>query len=179
MGLWNLAVVVGVPGVGKTSLCKEASAAQGYHYVNYGELMLEVAEEQELAYSLNEIFKLSLDTQYHIWGEAANRVATRKDVLLDLHGLDKSSQGYLISLPLEILKPDIIILVESSYENIVRRRIDDPERVRPVEDLRSLSEEMQLLRTTVAVSSALLNSLFVILDNQEFEESVDTLKSYL
>lgn len=179
MGLWNLAVVVGVPGVGKTSLCKEASAACGYNYVNYGELMLEVAKEHELASTLNEVFKLSLDNQYDIWREAATRVATCRDVLLDLHGLDKSSQGYLISIPLEILKPDIIILVESSYENIIMRRIDDSNRVRPVEDLRSLSEEMGLLRTTMAVSSALFNSLFVILDNREFEESVDTLKSYL
>ncbi len=179
MGRWNLAAVVGVPGVGKTSLCKEASPSSGYHYTNYGELMLKIAKEQELASTQKEIFKLPLNLQYRIWRKAATKIKGRKDVLLDLHGLDKSREGYLISLPLEIIKPEIIILIESSYNNIINRRINDPERSRPVKDWKSLKEEMGLLRTSMAVCSALLNSYFVILNNNEFRESLNTLKNYL
>ena len=171
--------MVGVPGVGKTSLCKAASASRGYHYINYGEMMLEIAKQQEVAFNLEEIFKLPLDLQYNIWRETAVNIASLKNVLVDLHGLDKFREGYLISLPVEILKPDIIILIESSYEQIINRRINDPERMRSVQDWKSLNEEMELLKTSMAVCSVLLNSCFVILDNDVFEESVGALKIYL
>lgn len=171
--------MVGVPGVGKTSLCKEASPSLRYRYINYGEIMLEIAKQQETASTLEGIFKLPLDMQYMIWRKAATKIAGQKDVLLDLHGLDKSREGYLISLPLEILKPEIIILVESSYDNIIKHRINDPDRSRPVEDWKTLKEDMELLRTSMAACSALLNSYFAILYNDEFEESLNTLKNYL
>jgi adenylate kinase len=179
MGRWNLAIVVGVPGVGKTSLSREASPSLGYLYINYGELMLEIAKQKELASTLEGIFKLPLDLQYDIWREAATRISGQRNVLVDLHGLDRSREGYLISLPVEILEPDIIILVESSYEQIIKRRINDQERTRPVESWKTLKEEMELLRTSMAVCSVLLNSLFVILNNDEFERSVSALKIYL
>ncbi len=171
--------MVGVPGVGKTSLSKEASPSRGYRYINYGELMLEIAKKQELASTLEGIFKLPLDLQYDIWREAATRISSQKNVLVDLHGLDKSREGYLISLPVEILQPDIIILVESSYERIIKRRINDPERTRPVSDYKTLKEDMELLRTSMVVCSVLLNSYFTILENHKFEESLNSLKNYL
>lgn len=171
--------MVGVPGVGKTSLSREASTSLGYHYINYGELMLEIAKQQKKASTLDEIFKLSLNLQCKIWREAATRISGQKGVLVDLHGLDKSREGYLISLPVEILKPDIIILVEASYENIIKRRINDSKRMRPVEKCKTLKEEMELLKTSMTVCSVLLNSYFAILDNHEFEESLNNLKSYL
>jgi adenylate kinase len=79
----------------------------------------------------------------------------------------------------EILKPDIIILIESSYEQIISRRINDPERTRPVQDWKSLKEEMELLKISMAVCSVLLNSCFVILENDVFDESLSALKIYL
>ena len=46
---WNIATLVGVPGVGKTSLCRYAAGALGYRHVNYGELMLDVAMSNDMA----------------------------------------------------------------------------------------------------------------------------------
>ena len=62
---WNLAVV-GAPGVGKTSLCRLASESLGYDYVNYGELMLEIAGQKSLAYNLPDLFKLNFNIQHEI-----------------------------------------------------------------------------------------------------------------
>ena len=92
MERWNLAVVVGVPGVGKTSLCRRVSPSMGYHYINYGELMLEIARKLQVASTQDEMFKLTLDLQYKIWRKAAEHIKDQKEVLLDLHGLDKSQK---------------------------------------------------------------------------------------
>lgn len=179
MERWNLAVVVGVPGVGKTSLCRRVSPSMGYHYINYGELMLEIARKLQVASTQDEMFKLTLDLQYKIWRKAAEHIKDQKEVLLDLHGLDKSQKGYLISLPLEVLKPQIIILVETTYENVVKHRIYDKYRVRPVETYKNLKEEMRLLRTSMILCSAMIGSYFVILKNNEFKESLNELENHL
>lgn len=176
---WNLAVVVGVPGVGKTSLCRHAAQCLGYNYINYGELMLHVAKEQKKTSTQMEMFKLPLDSQEKIWRKAASLIKDEENVLLDLHGVDRSWKGYLISLPLETLSPDIIILVESSVDNIIRRRISDQDKSRHLEDMNSLKENIKLLRITTAICSVISGSYFVILENNDFDMSLNQLKTYL
>lgn len=200
--------MVGVPGVGKTSLCREVSQLKGYHYINYGELMLEFAEKGEHKSTQEEMFKLPLETQYNIWLEAAHYIKYLTDdsknecddsavdskreygdlaedknysncVLVDLHGLDRSKTGYLISLPLEIIKPQIIIVVESRYDQIIQQRTNDPQRIRFLEGLKSLNQDMELLRNSMAVCSAMLGSFCAVLENDEFEESLIRLQKYL
>lgn len=176
---WNLAAVVGVPGVGKTSLCRLAAQSSEYNYINYGELMLHIAKNEKTASTLEEMFKLSLDLQHSIWRRAASVIKDQKDVLVDLHGLDRSYEGYLISLPLEILSPEIIIIIESSYGNIIKRRTADPDKPRPIEYRAKITEQMELLRTSMAVCSAFLGSYFTVLENNDFQASLNDLKTLL
>lgn len=176
---WNLAAVVGVPGVGKTSLCRLAAHSLGYNYVNYGELMLRIAKDEKMASNMEVMFKLPLDLQHMIWRRAASIIRDQKKVLVDLHGLDRSSEGYLISLPLEIISPEIIIIIESSYENIMKRRSSDPDKPRPLEDRAKITEQMELLRTSMAVCSVFLGSYFNVLENNDFKVSLENLKTLL
>lgn len=173
---WNLAVVVGVPGVGKTSLCHHAAPSLGYNHINYGKLMLQLAKERGVASTLEEMFQLPLDLQHSIWRKAASLIKDQDDVLVDLHGLDRFSKGYLISLPVEILSPQIIILVEASYENIIQRRIRDQSKSRPLD---SIKEHMMLLRVAMANCSALIGCSLVILENNDFNTTLDQMKTYL
>ena len=171
--------MVGVPGVGKTSLCREAAESTGYIYINYGELMLDFARKEGIASTQEEMFELPLDEQYKLWREAANSIRDMDGVLVDLHGLDRTDQGYLISLPLEILTPQIIILVEATYNSIIKRRINDKFRTRPLKSLKSLKEEIELLRAVVAFCSVHSGSLFELIENDDFAISVDRLKNLL
>ncbi len=98
---WNIAALVGVPGVGKTSLCTSAARDLDYTYVNYGNLMLDIASTRNLASNQTEMFELNLDIQYSIWKEAANQISrvssNENNILVDLHGVDHSSMGYIVS----------------------------------------------------------------------------------
>jgi len=180
---WNIAALVGVPGVGKTSLCKSAAGALGYNYVNYGELMLDIAISNGLASNQDEMFKLDIEVQQSIWQSAANKVNEMKmfsnRILLDLHGVDKSEIGYIISLPIEIIIPDLIIIVESSYENIIMRRYHDKSRVRFLEDLKNVEEHMKMLRMSMMACSIIYGSYLSLIDNDNFEECLDELKHIL
>jgi adenylate kinase len=180
---WNIAALVGVPGVGKTSLCRSAAGALGYRHVNYGELMLDVAMSHDLASTHDEMFKLDFEVQQSIWKAAAVKVLEMNEfspnILLDLHGVDLSDIGYIISLPLEIISPDIIVVVESSYENITIRRYTDESRDRCMEDVKSVEEHMKMLRMSMIACSIICGSYLTILDNDNFEKCLNELKDVL
>jgi adenylate kinase len=181
---WNLAAVVGVPGVGKTSLSKLAAESGGYRHLNYGEIMLEIARKEGMASTEYEMFSLPLDQQYKIWRSAAHQINKHQikgheRVLVDLHGVDPSYRGYLISIPLEILSPEIIVLVESSCENIIQRRLVDHQKYRPREDLAQIKEHIKILRVSMAVCSVFLGSFFAIVENNNFQSCLQDLKTIL
>ncbi len=164
---WERIAVVGVSGVGKTSLCRAVSPNTIYEHVNYGELMLETAQKDGLATNLPEMFHLSLSIQYEIWKKAALKIRDKKRVLLDLHGVDHLKQGYIISLPFEIFPPDIIIIIEASYEDIQRRRSLDILKERFIEKEETLKNHMQILRYTMSSVSSVLGCNLAIINNHD------------
>lgn len=179
---WNITALVGVPGVGKTSLCKTATGLTGLKYVNYGELMLDVAMSNDLASSQDQMFDLDLEVQEFIWKEAASKVKNMADtanVLVDLHGLDISNQGYIQSLPIETICPDLIIIVEASYEDIIVRRTEDLTRNRSLCDLKSLDEQVQLLRMSMMSAAVLCGAFLKILYNEDFDSCLHELVNLL
>lgn len=175
---WNTVVVTGVPGVGKTSLCRKVCEDLGYIYINYGDLMLSIAKSRDLASTDSEMFSLDMELQYDIWKSAALKIKDMDKVLIDLHGVDQSPLGYIISLPTRIIKPDIIVLIESSLENILQRREKDNKK-RITDTIKSLSEHMHILKTAMASCSAILACNLVILKNDAFKECLNEMKIVL
>ncbi|MBM4240413.1 MAG: adenylate kinase [Euryarchaeota archaeon] len=173
---FNIAVVVGVPGVGKTTLCRKVSRAVGCNYVNYGDLMLEIAQKEQRASTDPEMFRLDMDVQHEIWKTAALKIRDMRNVLVDLHGLDQSKWGYVLSLPIEIISPGgIIVIIEASSENILKRRSYDESKKRIIENIKNIKEHMKLLRTSMAVCSAIAGCNFLILKNDVFDECFENM----
>ena len=179
MLLWNRAAVVGVPGVGKTSLCKAISKELGYHYINCGELMLKTAIERDLAHTLEDMLQLNTELQYRIWKSAALSIQNAENVLIDLHGVDITREGYLISLPFEIIPPEIIIIIETSYDEIFQRRTRDRGKKRVLEDYETVKEHLSLLKYSMAAISTILGSNLVVLKNDELQTCLEHLKGVL
>lgn len=179
MLLWNRAVVVGVPGVGKTSLCEAVSRQLGYHYINYGELMLRIAIKRELSHSLEDMLQLKPQLQYEIWKKAALSIQDAKNVLIDLHGVDLTIDGYLISLPFEFIPPEIIIIIEASYDEILDRRTRDITKTRVIENYKKIEEHMSLLKYSMTTINAFLGSNIVVLKNDNFQTCLEHLKDVL
>ena len=175
---WNVVVVTGVPGVGKTTLCRRVSKDLGYNYINYGDLMLDIAKSRDLASTDFEMFSLDIDTQQEIWEGAAFKIKDMDSVLVDLHGVDQSPIGYILSLPIEIISPDLIVIIESSKDNILQRRHKDTKE-RITDTINSLEEHMSILRTSMASCSAILGCNLIILENDDFEDCLSKLGNLL
>lgn len=175
---WNVVVVTGVPGVGKTSLCRKISKELDYNYVNYGDLMLEIAQSRDLASTDHEMFALPMDIQYDIWKSTALRIKNLDNVIIDLHGLDQSNIGYIISLPLEFIHPDLIMVIEASDENILFRRYKDTkERIK--DSLDSLKEHKWFLRNTMAICSVIFGCNISVLNNDHFHDCLISMGNIL
>lgn len=171
--------MVGVPGVGKTSLCKAVSKKLGYHYINYGKLMLEIAIKRDLAHTLEAMLQLNPKIQFKIWESAALSILNAENLLIDLHGVDLTRDGYLISLPFEIIPPEIIIIIEASYDEIFQRRSSDTLKNRVLEDHVTMKEHMSLLKYSMTSISAIINSNLMVLKNDDFQACLGQLEFVL
>ncbi len=146
-----LVVLTGIPGAGKTTVAKKAMSileTQGikYNLVTYGDVMIEIAKSKNLAQDRDEMRKLKLEEQREIQRLAAKSIAemsVTQNIVLDTHCTIKTPKGYLPGLPewvLRELKPDIILIIESTPEEIAQRRQGDATRTRDVE----LEDEIRL-----------------------------------
>jgi len=171
----DLISVVGVPGVGKTSLCRKLSEKVDYPHINYGDLMLKIAKEKNFVETEDELFSLPIQIQHQIWKETALQIKKQKKALVDLHGLDQSPIGYILSLPIKIIKPSLIILIESPPELILfRRKLDPKERIK--DTIKTLTEHIEMLRVSMIISSVMIGCTLSIIQNINFNETLNEMK---
>jgi len=188
----KIIVITGVPGVGKSTLIKEALAAlrsdgTEYQLVNYGDVMLDLMESRAGTPDRDEIRKMPLKNYIRVQREAAKRIARMarmKPVLLDTHCLVKKPEGYYPGLPhhvLEELQPESIILIEAMPEEVAERRAKDVSRRRAKELAIEIGEHQQLNRAAAMAYSALSGApiVFIRNSNKGFKKAVDNVISAL
>ena len=163
-----LVVTVGVPGVGKTHVINRAlerlkSENITYQTINYGDVMLEIAKSKGFAKDRDEMRKLNPELQMEVQKLSAQKIAAmsrEKNFLLDTHGTIKTKRGFLPGLPewvLHELKPDRMIIVEASIEDIIARRNKDQNTIRNRD---SESEEEIILQQQLNRMIAMAYSVF-------------------
>ncbi|HIP83982.1 MAG TPA: adenylate kinase [Methanothermococcus okinawensis] len=188
----KVVIITGVPGVGSTTLTKKAIEKlekEGIHYevVNFGTVMFEVAKSENLVEDRDQLRKLDPDTQKRIQKMAARKIAQmamEKPIIVDTHSTVRTPKGYLAGLPkwvLEELKPNIIVLVETTGDEILMRRLGDNSRRRDLETTGSIEEHQFMNRCAAMTYGVLTGATVKIIKNRDnlLDEAVEELVSVL
>jgi len=132
-------VMVGIPGVGKTTLLTNMEKIIKNHkksvcVISFGTLMFELAKENGIK-DRDELRKLSVSEQQKLQKLAAEKIALHDEdvVIIDTHAFISSSEGYYPGLPehvLKIIKPTNFVSVSAKPEEIYNRRMKDDTRNR-------------------------------------------------
>lgn len=180
----KVVIAVGVPGVGKSTVLSIASrklTERGYvvRLVNFGDYMLEYLRRSGAVRSRDEIRGLRLSTQSEAQEVAAKNIRRDLDALtggrvigiVDTHAVIRTQSGYWPGLPpavLRELRPDIIVVIEASPDEIISRQHRDSNRFRADLSSRETIEELlQINRYYAAAYSALSGAALRFIKNSE------------
>lgn len=172
----KVAVLTGVPGVGKTTVTEKAldKIDKEYQIVNYGDKMLEVAKDAGLVEDRDQMRKLDPEQQREIQkqaGEEISLMAEKKPVIVDTHSTIKTPNGYLPGLPewvLRPLDPELIVCVEADEEEIIERRKKDSDiREREIESKEKLKEHQFMNRSAASSYSMITGATVKIIKNHD------------
>ena len=132
----SVVIVTGVPGVGKSTVMA-AAEEYGYKIVNFGTTMFEEAQKEGIA-DRDNMRKLTVENQQRLQKQAGEKISKMGNVVVDTHASILTASGYMPGLPewtAKALKPDIIVLIEATAEEITGRRSKDASRARDSDDI--------------------------------------------
>lgn len=179
MSSGKIAVVVGIPGVGKTTLLNRVSMLANLEkiklsIVNIGSIMFSIALNRNLVNSRDEIRMLNLDVQEELRRASYTKLIEIKNTnaltIVDTHYLIRSRGGYLVGLPkslLDCIQPDFFAIVEAPVREIIKRRQADKTRSRDEVSLDEIEIEQSITRNSIFVLAALYNANVVRIINEE------------
>jgi len=167
------AVVVGIPGVGKSTVVDKVVAGfPGSKLVNFGTIMFEEALARKWVKIRDEMRKMPVEKQKRLQKVAATKIARMREraVIVDTHLFIRTEEGFWPGLPFDVvraMKPTHLVLVIAKPEEIAKRRSADATRVRDSLTSESLTEELELARSFLAVSSTLTGAPMTVISNDE------------
>ncbi len=163
----KIVVVVGIPGVGKTTIIKKIvemikGNEKSVNVKSFGSIMLEVAEENGIQ-DRDELRTMPVVEQKTLQKNAAERLSKIDDdvVIIDTHAFIKTPEGYNPGLPyhvLKIIKPTHFILVTAKTEEIYNRRMKDETRNRDKVSINTIKKELDIQSAMMSACSILTGS---------------------
>jgi len=188
----RVVVVTGIPGTGKTTVCKELlklaeQSGRRVTVINYGSIMVELTQERGRSLHRDDLRKSKLPLQRDLQAEAAKAISRRAaeaegDVIVDTHMSIKTVDGYWAGLPshvLQLLNPDAFVLVEAEPPEVLFRRLKDVTRRRDEVLESEIAEELFFSRLIAAACSVLTGASVKIVKNpngKQVEAAKEVLK---
>ena len=177
-------MVVGIPGVGKTTLLQKIVENLKEHNktvsVNsFGTMMFEIAKKNGIK-DRDELRKLPLPEQMNLQKITAEKLAilTEDLIIIDTHVFINSPEGYYPGLPyhvLKILKPSNFVSVSAKPEEIYNRRMTDDTRNRDKISIDNIKKELDVQSGMISACAVLTGSPVKYVLNREgkSDEAVD------
>jgi adenylate kinase len=169
------AIIVGIPGVGKTTVITRAAELLNKKrktttVVVFGTMMFEEAKKRLGLKSRDDMRRMPVEDQRRLQEMAAQRIAEMKDdiVLVDTHLFINTGEGYYPGLPmrlLNIMKPTNIVMVAADPGEIAERRKTDQTRQRDIATAENIQRELDISQVMVASCSILTGAPFAIIMN--------------
>ena len=171
------AIIVGIPGVGKTTVITRAAELLNKKrktttVVVFGTVMFEEAKKKLGLKSRDDMRRMPVEDQRCLQEMAAQRIAGMKDdiVLVDTHLFINTGEGYYPGLPmrlLNIMKPTNIVMVAADPGEIAERRKTDQTRQRDIATAENIQKELDISQVMVASCSILTGAPFAIIMNSD------------
>ena len=173
-------IVTGIPGTGKTTVCGfveklAKNAGVQVTVINYGTVMMSILQKSGRHMERDAMRRDSVDFQRSLQRQVAE-VVTEKTrqlsgvTIIDTHMSIRTPEGYFPGLStnnLDILKPDMLVLVEAQPSEISSRRMKDASRKRDVAVEASVKEELAFSRTIAGACAVFISVPVKVVMNTE------------
>jgi len=172
----NRVIIVGIPGVGKTTvvsrvveLLKEKNVKVSVSI--FGTVMFDEAKKKGVQ-NRDDLRKLSVKEQKELQSMAARTISSIADdvVIVDTHAFISTQEGFYPGLPhnvLEILNPDSFIMITARPEEIYNRRMTDTTRTRDIVSIDTIKKELDVTSAMLSTCSILCGSPIKMVLNTE------------
>jgi adenylate kinase len=173
-------IVTGIPGTGKTTVCNfveklARKAGKEISTITYGTIMMEILQKQGKSMERDAMRKDNVETQRRLQREVAEAISKKTEqargiTIVDTHMSIRTPEGYLPGLPyhvLQLLKPEMLVLVEAQAKEISSRRMKDATRRRDEATEESVKEEILFSRLMAGACAVLIGVPVKIVVNAE------------
>jgi adenylate kinase len=170
----SLVVVVGVPGVGKTTVITQAVERLNHlgskvQVMVFGSLMFEEAKNMGIR-DRDKMRKLSVTTQRQLQEMAAKRITAIQGInlVIDTHLFINTREGRYPGMPrnlLDILSPTHLVMISADPEEIFARKVQDDTRNRDLISIDGIKNDLEVAISMIATSSVLTGAPFRIIFN--------------
>ena len=179
-------VVVGIPGVGKTTVVSKVveklnALNKSVSVHSFGTVMFEEAKEDGLK-DRDDLRRLTVEEQKNLQKKAAEKIAEHQEniIIIDTHAFISTKEGYYPGLPhyvIQILKPTHFIAVSAKPDEIYNRRTNDATRDRDIISIGSIKKELDVQDAMLSSCSVLSGSPMKVVLNTEgkVEEAADSI----
>ena len=169
-------VIVGIPGVGKTSLItkiaeliKQKNKTVSVH--SYGTVMFEEAKKMGIK-NRDELRMLPIVKQKQLQKMAAEMLSNLSDdvIFIDTHAFISTNAGFYPGLPnyvIQIIQPTNFIAITASPNEIHNRRMEDETRDRDPISIEDIKKELAVQDAMLSSCSVLSGSPMKVIFNHE------------
>jgi len=167
-------IVVGVPGVGKTTVITKAAErlnqlGSNTQVLVFGSIMFDEARKMGIR-DRDEMRKLSVTTQRRLQEMAARSISAvlSVNIMIDTHLFINTGEGRYPGIPqslLDVLSPTHLVMISADPEEIFVRRMQDDTRSRDLISIASIKNDLEVATIMIATSSVLTGAPFKIIFN--------------